>query len=377
MKRILFVQHNSLIGGASYCLLGVVKNIDRIKFEPIVALREKGPLMDEMLKIGVQVLLFPQMATLPYNLPFLSYASICAYTQVYRSLGAFEEVLRRENIDVVYLNTMMLAPYLYSAKRAGCKTILHVREHWPQEEHKRQLERIRQIVYNNCNKLIAINHYSASIFPQIDATIVYDWIDMENRFKRIPLNEIFNEDISEKKVFLYLGGMARIKGAYEVIKTFMDTLKGDEYRLLCMGFTKDICNNGIKSKIRRLMYNLGVPLFEYKVKLLAQTDSRIVCIPFLYDLTDILKQSYCELSYFTIPHANLPLAEAIISGIPMIAARTEESEEYSLKGKLASLYKMNDIVEFKKAIDDFVKDGSELRLALASEDRLKVEEMFS
>lgn len=377
MKRILFVHHNSFIGGASYCLLGIVKNIDRYKFEPVVALRDDGPLVGELKKEGVKVVLFQHMATIPYNRSLFSRGCMRAYMQVKRSLGLFEELLRQECIDIVYFNNLMLASYLQPSKTVGCRTILHVREHWPLDEHTKQLARIQRMIYNHCDQLIAINHFSAGMFPHKSSTIVYDWIDMARRYKNMPFNDIFGEDVSKKKVFLYVGGMARIKGAYEVIKTFVDRLKGDDYRLLVLGFTKEISSEGLNAKIRKLLHVIGVPLFEYKVKQLAQRDNRITCIPFVYELSHLVQQAYCELSYFTIPHANLPLAEAIIMGTPVIAARTDESEEYSLNGKLAKLFRMNDIDDFNNSIADFIRDDSELRVALASQEKEKVVRMFS
>lgn len=377
MKRILFVHHTSTIGGASYCLLNIVKGLDRTLFEPVVALKSEGPLADDLRKINVGVVLFKEMATVPYNRSVFSRRTLSAYLSVARSTSGFERLVRDEKADIVYLNNMMLSPYLEPSKRAGAKTVVHVREHWPLDEHKWQLELLRKIVYNHCDRLIAINRYSASMFPKMNATIVYDWIDMDKRDKPMPLNDIFGENVSDKKVFLYLGGMARIKGAYDVIETFVKSVKGDEYRLLVLGFTKDINTSGFTGKVRRLMHFLGIPLFEYQVKMLAQKDDRIVCKPFVYEIKDIVKQVYCELSYFTIPHANLPMAEAIILGTPVIAAWSEEAEEYSHGGKLAKLYPMGDRVAFAKAIHDFNHDDSTLREVLDSEEREVIERLFS
>jgi glycosyltransferase involved in cell wall biosynthesis len=57
-----------------------------------------------------------------------------------------------------------------------------------------------------------------------------------------------------------------------------------------------------------------------------------------------------------MPHANLSLAEAIIVGTPVIAARTEEADEYSLNGKLAKLFEFGNIDAFNQTILDFVVD---------------------
>ena len=377
MIRILFMHQVSGIGGGSYCLLNVVKCIDRTIWEPVVALRSNGLLADELKRIGVEVIIFPQMTAIPYN-KSLTFRNLLTYWQAVSSEKELEKLLRSAKVDVLYLNNMMIAPYLRPAKKVGCKTVMHVREHWPLNEHKKQLEWLRKIVYANCDKTIAINHYSASIFPQKEASIVYDWIDMNSRYKPIPMNELFGEDVKGKKVFLYLGGMQRIKGAFEVIKTFSELLKGDEYRLLVLGFTKEISSqNGIRGSIKKILSKIGIFSYEYKVKREVWKDNRIVCIPGVFELTDLLKQSYAVLSYFTMPHANLSLAEAIIVGTPVIAARTEEADEYSLNGELARLFEFNNIDAFKQAIKDFDRDRALICTSLASDGRKVIEKMFS
>ena len=53
-KRIVFFHHISGIGGASWCLLELVRALDQSIYEIVVVLREHGPLEDELAKIGVQ-----------------------------------------------------------------------------------------------------------------------------------------------------------------------------------------------------------------------------------------------------------------------------------------------------------------------------------
>ena len=376
-QRILFMHQASGIGGGSYCLLNVVKAVDKTLWEPVVALKGDGPLADELRKLGVEVVIFRQMAAIPYNRGLLQRGSLKAYMDVKKSIPALKELLKSKHVDVLYLNNMMLCRYLQPAKECGCKTVVHVREHWPLNEHKRQLERARKCVYQYADKMVAINHYSASMFPGKEATIVYDWIDMEGRYKPMPMSDIFGEDMTGKKVLLYMGGMQRIKGAFEVVKAFSETVKDTNYRLLVMGFTKELSGKGMVDKIKMLMYQLGIPTYEYKVKMQIRKDNRIACMNGVYEIKDIVEQVHGMLSYFTIPHANLAMAESIILGTPVIAARTEEAEEYSFNGKLASLFEMNNMTAFKQAIGGFVEDDSPLRKALTKEDREKVAVMFS
>ena len=58
MKRILFVHHVSSIGGGSYCLLNLLKEVDQEKFQPVVLLQENGPLVSEIEKLGIKVYFF-------------------------------------------------------------------------------------------------------------------------------------------------------------------------------------------------------------------------------------------------------------------------------------------------------------------------------
>ena len=94
----------------------------------------------------------------------------------------------------------------------------------------------------------------------------------------------------------------------------------------------------------------GCKTYEEKVIELAHSDNRILCAKSIYELKHIYEQVYCILSYFTIPHANLALAESIICNTVNIAALTEESLEYSNNGELALLFKENNINDFKKKV---------------------------
>ena len=57
MKRILYVHQVSSVGGASFCLLNIIKGLDRQKYAPSVLLKENGPLAEEFRKLGVTVFL--------------------------------------------------------------------------------------------------------------------------------------------------------------------------------------------------------------------------------------------------------------------------------------------------------------------------------
>ena len=61
MKRIVFVHQASTVGGGSYCLLNLLKAVDRSQFEPVALLKDDGPLVGEIEKLNIRVELMPSM----------------------------------------------------------------------------------------------------------------------------------------------------------------------------------------------------------------------------------------------------------------------------------------------------------------------------
>lgn len=366
-KIILFVHHVSVVGGASYCLLSIIKELNRDKYQPVVLLRNHGTLVDELIKINVEVRFCPTLWYYPYNKSLYKLKNLITIYKLYRSVPDFEKCVEECSPDIVYFNNTFLFPYLRVTKKKGIKSIIHIREHWPADQHQRQFHYVQKQIQDKADRIVAINEYSARmISPDPNrVSIVYDWIDLDKRYKPLPLCDILGEEASKLKVYIYTGGLQRIKGAYEVLKSFSEKVSGSENRLLVLGMSKEIFNrNSVVKIIKNILCLLGHPTYDCKVKKIAQKDSRIVCIPSEYYIKDLFDQSYCMLSYFTIPHANLAMAEAMIEGLPVIAAKTEESLEYSLNGKMAILFDINDISGFEKCMSELQSKYSELKREL-------------
>ena len=348
MKLILYIYHTSCIGGGSYCLLNILKTVDRTLYKPMVLLKEDGPLVNEIKNLGIPVYFLGKISTVPYNCSTFTPKKIVNAVRIVSSLRQYRKLLQYLKPDIVYVNTMMLYPYLIPAKKLGISTVIHIREHWPEDEHRIQRNIALKYIDQYANRIVAINSYSASMFDfsKKPKTIVYDWIDMDNRYEEFPLSNVFHEDMEGKKVYLFMGGMQPIKGALEVVSGFSEFVESPDARLLIMGGTAGVYGKSWRGGIKKILSRLGYATYTEKIKKAINADRRIKSIPSMYKINHVIQQSYCILSYFTIPHANLALAESIILGIPTIAARTEESLEYSLNGNLALLFTMNDYKDF-------------------------------
>lgn len=358
LKKILFVHHVSVIGGASYCMLNIIKAIDRKMFIPVVLLRNDGPLVEELKKLNVEVYFCPTLWSYPYNQSLYRIRSLITIFNLYRSLDDFETSVKKCCPDIVYLNNTFLFPYLKITQKLRIKSVIHIREHWPNGKHQKQFGYIQQEILCHADRIIAINDYSARmISPSLTkTTIVYDWIDMKTRYRSIPMSDIIGEDCSSKKVLLFTGGQSYIKGTDYILEAFSKYVKGDEYRLLLLGGDSVISLKGWKALVKKLLEMAGYVGFSKKVKDLIASDYRIKCVPAIFELSNIIEQSHCFVSYFRVPHANLGLAENIILCNPCIAAKTEESLEYTNNGEYALLVEPNKVDEFGKQLQGFLQD---------------------
>lgn len=354
MKTILFIHHVSAIGGGSYCLLNILKAVDRTNILPIALLGEEGPLKGEIESLGIDVYVLKGLTCVPYNKSLFRRGSIHKLLTIKRSHSIFDEFLKNHPVDVVYFNNVMLYHYLKIVKDNSIKTVIHIREHWPESEHRWQLERLRKYVREYADSVVAINTYSANLVPGLKhkPTIIYDWIDFSDRYEERPFDTIFHEDCSDKKVFLFTGGYMEIKGALEVVDSFTRIVTDKNARLLILGTKQPEKYKGVIGKVKQVLVKLGYKTYTSKVHDLIMRDKRIVCINPTYKIKHIYQQAYCMLSFFTIPHANLALAECILLGTPCITAQTEESEEYSCNGTLAHMVQFGSIDELQISLSD-------------------------
>lgn len=367
-----------MIGGGSLCLLNLVKALDKEKFNPIVLLKNYGPLCDELEKHGACVILESKIGTVPYNQSLLKFRPAKQMIQMWLSLSKVKFWIQKLNPDIVHINTMMMYPYAIPAKKNRSKVVLHIREHWPENQNILQLNLARKIIKKYVDRIVAINKTSANVINLPQKTkIIYDWIDFKGRDSFLDFERIFGEKNKNNKVYLFLGGISKIKGLLEVTNAFNNYLTSPNDRLLVVGCdTKDIIFDGLRGRVKKVMHFFKYYSFSDKFKLIAQKNERIVCIPATSQVKTLIDQSYCTLAYPTIPHAILPIAESIYLGKPVLSAETSEALEYSNDGKGATLFPINDEEKFVNALKYVSENGEEINRK-ANENKDVIRKMFS
>ena len=121
---------------------------------------------------------------------------------------------------------MTMYPMLIAIKKNNINSVIHIRENWSNSEKSIQFYYLKKIINSYADQIIAINKTSFNLIKgnaKID--IVYDWIDFSSRDKKISFKNIFGDNFSKYKVFLFLGGTNWMKGAKEVIKVFSEKIQ--------------------------------------------------------------------------------------------------------------------------------------------------------
>lgn len=362
MKHILYIYHTSTIGGGSYCLLNILKELDRTRFKASVLLSCDGPLVKEINRLGIDVYLFPYLYPVPYNSSILRPKRLLNLIVLQIKYKKYVSLVKQIKPDIIYVNSMMLYPFLFIKKYYECKTIIHIREHWPKGEHIKQRLFAEKCINKFADRIVAINQYSATIFDCLKdkSIVVYDWVDLSARNEDVDMRKIFGEEASNLIIFIYTGGYVPIKGMLDILSVFKRINRND-IRLLILGEPPYETYNGIRM-LKRIMMDLKCQKsYIEEVKELINSDPRIKCVPNTYNIKQYLEKSSCMLSFFKIPHANLAMAESLISGTPVIACDTSEAREYAAGGKAAMLFEFDSSSDFESNVLKYLNNPEDAK----------------
>lgn len=128
MKKynILFVSHSSELLGAQQSLLYILKNIDIGRFNPFVICPGKGPLIQEIEKLGFSVEMVPMQWWLFGRFNLLK-ELVKPVFQLYSILKILF-LIKKDDIDLVHINTIVTFEAAVAAKIAKRPCVWHIRE---------------------------------------------------------------------------------------------------------------------------------------------------------------------------------------------------------------------------------------------------------
>jgi glycosyltransferase involved in cell wall biosynthesis/GT2 family glycosyltransferase len=197
-QSILFVSHISDLSGAPISLSLLVKNLNKGKYHPIVALPDPGPIKSKLntSNINYQV----------YKDNFIH--------KIFPSLKIYR-ILKERQIDLIYLNTSATIWAAKAARPLGIPVISHIREDLRGPNNLV----IRAKIRSWSDKIILISNWMKSFIRSNKAVVVHNAIDISD-FRSLDPDRVRLEFDLKGKIIVFVGSLEERKGVRHLIKAF-------------------------------------------------------------------------------------------------------------------------------------------------------------
>ena len=121
--KVLYISHSPQLCGGEICLLNLVKNLDRYRYEAVVVLPVDGPLRAKIEELGGKTLLSPLEWWVRVEGSF-SYKNI----SVTQRLESILNIVDEERPDLIHTNTSVVFEGAIAAKLRNIPHIWHIHE---------------------------------------------------------------------------------------------------------------------------------------------------------------------------------------------------------------------------------------------------------
>lgn len=331
-NSVLIVHHGQGIGGGLIALIGLIEELKKTNHVRVLSIFD-GIAVDYLRKTGVAVIVPTSKFYSKYYQLFIhsdaSYFNIIDSIRGHKALLLYflskyyfsKKVLNdiASEHDVIYLNSTFISDWAYAAKGLGKKVIIHIREPLSTGLFGIRRKIIRSAIEKYCDAIVAISHdNSRRVGLEQKTTVVYDPVVTVNRSR--PETEM---KATNTKSFVYLGGMSRIKGFEQLVKS-LEYLDAD-VRIYFLGGNSNYTNNGSKRILRAILD----PFFIKSQRLISRLreSDNIVYIGLVDDVFNYYENSIAVICPFSKPHASLPILEAFSVGKPVIVSDVKGMEE--------------------------------------------------
>jgi glycosyltransferase involved in cell wall biosynthesis len=368
--KVLFVSHSSYYYGAEQSFLFLLQNINRDEFEPIVLFPENDTtkiLVKEVSALGMKTFFCESYAR------WIDF--VAAEYDLYRNLK--EElyladyvggIIRDEEVDVVYTNTITKLCGALAAKITNKPHIYHVREvlkDHPLNSFFDENVTLRLVDYFS-DVLIANSIFTTKQFDKVSKKEklrhVYNAIDTA-KFKLSKNRDILKQElgISDERKIIGIVGTVHSHKNHETLIRAIKLLADDD-------FSADLVS-------------IGTSLPDYRHYLDALIDrlglsSRVHFLSFRDDIVDI----YNDLDVVVVASLAEPFGrttiEAMASGKPVVATNSGASPELILDGVTGILVSPNSPDEMAGAIKKILSNA-ELAFSMGERGKKHVDSVFT
>lgn len=344
MKRILYIHYGGGIGGAPLSLLYLLQQIDRTRYEPVVAVLNPGPVADLYRQEGIETHVVKGISDFSHT-ALEWYGGSDLWRLPAKLLRFIPAIIRTRRLiktlrpDLVHLNSSPLAPSAIACKLEEVPLVWHIREPlaWGYLGWRRAL--FQAIVDWTASRVIAISHNDArQLRPGPKIHIIYNFIDFGTFDRSINGNGLKVElgIPLEASVVLMLGGIAPPKGTLILVQalSYLHRLVPEVYTVVAGPPPATLSERGFKGVIKRVLrtgaYQEAVR--EAVAVLPDAAQSRLIFTGIRQDVPMLLAMADCLVFPSTVPHFARPIIEAAAMAKPSVASDLGGPQELVIHG---------------------------------------------
>lgn len=379
MEKILFFHHSSAIGGAGISGLNAIRTLRKLGYDVVVYCRgEQSDMVELFRSNGFKTIdgknsptFIPHCVGSSYS--FFSPAFWSYIVSVFKEKKQIAQYIKKENPDIVVVNSMTLFWIGKIAKSFSKKTVCFFRETYVHGLIGFRTRFIRKKLSKYFDKVLFISKYEADLTLEVSEekkVVLYNMIEPSS-YDEVDVASIkksFNIGTDEK-LLLYVGGMSKLKGAYEALQ-IINKLPAN-IKLLFVGYSP-------KNKLKKISDCKGV---KAKIKYVLKHDFEAKCLNFIYahnlydrikfistqkNIAPLFKIADYVLIPFTQPHQARPVFEAgyakkpvIITDYPNIRDVINSESGYLFKkGDYNSIYQIiSEISEYPEQVQARISEN--------------------
>lgn len=312
---ILFVHANNVdVGGADYCMLKIVRELDRTKFRPIVALRVRTRIVDLYEQVGVKVILLP-LVRWQRQMNFVKFVRALLIFPL--SVTFLIVTIIKERVQIVHSNDLLDVVGSFAGKLTGRYAIQHVRMIVIKNSFLRRF--VSKLLSIANDKILCVSDavrqwfFDTRFIKSSKAEVLYDWVDMDS-VGHAELGGDIHRQLSlpkETPLVVLVGRMEWWKGHHVFIRSAQLVHRNvpDAHFLIVGG----------------KVFGRGREFYEDELRQLTQTLGIADHVHFLGEREDVLNvlQQITIAVHSSVEPDPFPgvVLEAMYAGKPVVAAR--------------------------------------------------------
>ena len=326
MKKVMYIHHGDVIGGAPRSLKFLLSRLDKTVYSPTVVCRANPNDTTFFEDDGIKTIYCKEIR--PFNCSTVSGMTFkkAIYNFVYApsTFFATKRLIRENNPSILHLNSTCLFMCAKAAKKVnpGIKVICHVRE----PLLKGWSGIIARYMCNKyCDRFVSIDEFDGRSVDRklIKTNVVYNFVDLKEYSYTLQSNVLRDELSipSDAIIFLVLARVTPSNGILEVIKKWKQSQIGKNRYLVIVGE-----KIGPKSPYMQKCHDE------------ANGIDNIHILPFRSDVTKVIASSDIALCPFTEPHFARAIIECAAMGKPSLANWIDGPKELIKDGETGLFY---------------------------------------